>query len=74
MTAMGLLARVLGMVSEGRVHSGQVAGGAPGLLITAAGMRDMSDEELGRLAAAAGLDQPDGADREGGGQVGDGPA
>jgi hypothetical protein len=64
LTALALLARVLGLVVEGRVHSGKIDGASTRLLLTTQELREMSDEEVGRLACAAGLtEDPAGADR-----------
>jgi len=49
LTAMALVARVLGIVSEKRVHSGKVDGTAAAVIMD---LREKSDEELMRIAGA----------------------
>jgi len=70
LTALALLARVMGIMSERRVHSGKIDTGPAAVL----DLKDKSDEELKRIACAV---EPVGAAPDGGdtaGAVGDGQA
>ena len=72
LNALGLLSRVFGMITDKHKHSGKIEGAPAGLLITAQGLEEMSDEELARIARTAGLtDDSTIGDGEGGGAVGD---